>query len=262
MNELPDVGHGVEPDVAGLSVRNQLGQRVQVRHLIPIGISHLMSGEDEPPMVLDRSIKLGLHLGEGEIVQAGSHQRGEVADGRVIGGFVQIAAAGHEALRDQRYIALRIGPAADKFLSARVGEADRLDAEGGLDFVGGGIEILRHFGERVVFQSLILSERVITGARVCLRMVRDFMARFESGLPGFQPLRIGRGKDVESTLDFELIEEGDAGIDLGVAGVIERQRERGRFIAGPLEGFGLSGEGSQQKKSACHGIIGSWLRIS
>ena len=59
MNELPDVGHGVEPDVAGLGIGNQLGQRVEVRHLIPIGISHLMPGEDEPPMVLDRGVKLG-----------------------------------------------------------------------------------------------------------------------------------------------------------------------------------------------------------
>jgi hypothetical protein len=53
-------------------------------------------------------------------------------------------------------------------------------------------------------------------------VVGDFVAGLEGGFPGFEALGVGGGEDVESGLGFELVEEGDAGIDLGDAGAIGR----------------------------------------
>ena len=259
MDVLGDVVDGVEPDVLGAGVGDEFGEGVEVGHLVPIGEAHFVAGEDEPAAVLDGGVELGLHLGEGEVVEAGAHEGGEVADGGVVGGFVEVAAAGDEAFGDEGDVGLGVGAAADEFLAAGVGEAGGFDAEGGDDFVGGGVEIFGHAGEGEVFEGLVFGEGVVAGAGVGFGVVGDFVAGLEGGFPGFEALGVGGGEDVESGLGFGLVEEGDAGVDLGDAGVIEGEGEGGGFAVGPLEGFGLGGEGGEEEESAGHGIIGLWL---
>ena len=67
------------------------------------------------------------------------------ADSGVIGGFVEIASTGEEALSDERDVALGVGAAADEFLPAGVGEAGGFNAERCFDFVRGCVEIFGHF---------------------------------------------------------------------------------------------------------------------
>ena len=222
-----------------------------------------MAGEDEPAAVLAGGVEEFFHGGEVEVIEACAHEGGEVADGGVVGGFVEITAAGDEAFGDEGDVGLGVGAAADELLAAGVGEAGGFATEGGDDFVGGGVEVFGHAGEGEVLEGFVFGEGVVAGAGVGFGVVGDFVAGFEGGFPGVETFGVSGGEDVEGGFDVVFVEEGDANVDLGEAGVIEGEGEGGFVAVGPLEGLGgLGGEGSEEEEAAGHGIIGLWLRIS
>ena len=113
---------------------------------------------------------------------------------------------------------------ADEFLPAGVGEAGGFNAERCCDFVHGCVEILGHFGERVVFEGLVFSEGIVTGAGVVFGVMSDFVASGVGGFPGF-----------EATWEWR---------------ASSKERERAALLP-----FG------EEKGSARHEIIGTWLKI-
>ena len=133
-----------------------------------------------------------------------------------------------------------VGPAADEFLPAGVGEAGGFNAERCCDFVHGCVEILGHFGERVVFEGLVFSEGIVAGAGVIFAVMSDFVAGCVGGFPGCKALRVIGGEDVEGGFYLEFVEEGDAGVNLGVTGIVEGKGEGGSLAVRRGEGIGAS----------------------
>ena len=240
-----DVGDGGEPEAGGGVVGVLAGFEQDFGFDgLEAARADVVADEDEPAAFAGGDVHETVDLGEGELVVAGAHEVGEVADGGIVGGLVEVAAAAEEALGDEGDVAFEVGAAADVGLAARVGEADGGEGEQVLDLLGGAVEVAFHAGEVPGFEGVFTGEGVVAGAGVGVGVVADFVAGFGGGAPIGGAFADAVGRDIEGGAGPGAFEQGEAGIELGRAGVVEGEADGAAFAVGP--GSGESGGGGEK----------------